>query len=83
MKTLIKEQPTKRAIKLLDFALNNKASFTTGAPTKVLKYGVYADNKVSFVTFETEGGIEDIYNHEDCLAMAMQDSAKIITFNLK
>ena len=30
MKTIIKNQPTKRAIKLLDFALKNKASFTTG-----------------------------------------------------
>jgi len=81
MKTIIKHQPTKRAIKLLDFALKNKASFTTGTPKRVVKYGVYDNNKVSFVTFETDGGIEELYHHEDCLAMAVQDSAKIININ--
>lgn len=81
--TLTLTKPNKAYKKLMEQATKHAGKFLTGEPLAVLKYGRYDDGRISFITFETTGGIEETYNHEDCLAMAVEDSVKIITFNLK
>ena len=80
---LILTKPNKAYAKLMQLANKNASSFITGMPLSIIKYGRYDSGKLSFISFETTGGIEDTYSHEDCLAMAIQDSSKIITFNFK
>jgi len=53
--------------------------FLTGEPIRVLKVG-YNDKKLSFVTFKTTRGIGEFYKHNDCLAMAKEESNLIIYF---
>ena len=81
MKTILKKETTKRYRYLMDSAIKNSNRFITGYPLGIVKYGVYPDGKTSFVTFETERGIEETYNG-DCLASAISDTDKIIEFKL-
>ena len=84
MKIITKEQPTKRAIKLMDHANRNSSSFITGNPIRVLNYGVCSENKLTYVTFETEGGIEDTYqNKYDCLSSAISSTIKKVVIRNK
>ena len=80
--TLTLTKPNKAYTKLMQLANKNASSFITVRPLNIIKYGRYESGKISFISFETTGGIEDTYSNADCLAMAIQDSAKIITFNL-
>jgi len=56
-----------------------KVNFLTGKPNRVLRVG-YINKKFSFITFDTERGIEEFYNNSDCIAMAKSDSNLIIDF---
>ena len=81
MKTILKQDKTKRYITLMKQAQKNSDKFLTGNPLKISRYGIYPDGKTSFVTFITEQGIEETYKGE-CLAAAVSDSEKIIEFKL-
>ena len=78
MKTYVEKESTKRSNKLIDWAKKNSKTFVTGAPLSVYKYGVDENNKLTFVTFITERGSEDIYTGNDCLAASIEDSVKIV-----
>lgn len=81
MKTILKQDKTKRYFFLMKQAEKNSNKFLTGYPISITRYGVYPDGKTSFVTFITEQGIEETYKG-DCLASAISDSEKIIEFKL-
>ena len=72
------KESTKRADKLLEWAKKNSSKFLTGEPKSVYRYGVGEDNKVTFVTFLTERGTEELYTGSDCLAVSIADSVKIV-----
>lgn len=78
MKTYIERESTPRADKLIAWAKKNASSFVTGNPISVCKYGVDANNKLTFASFVTERGLEDIYMGNDCLASSIEDSVKIV-----
>jgi len=78
MKTYIEKESTKRSEKLIAWAKKNSKTFVTGAPLSVYKYGVDENNKLTFATFITERGSEDIYTGGDCLASSIEDSVKIV-----
>ncbi len=77
METVIKTT-TKRAEKLMNWALNNSQSFLTGSPIKLNHYYV-KDNKAILAQFATERGIEDlILKPYDCLLDCWNDADKKI-----
>ncbi len=77
METVIKTT-TKRAEKLMNWALNNSQSFLTGNPIKLNHYYV-KDNKATLAQFTTERGIEDlILKPYDCLLDCWSDADKKI-----
>lgn len=78
MKKYIEKESTKRSSKLMEWAQKNSNTFITGAPLSVYKYGVDENNKLTFATFITEKGSEDIYTGGDCLAASIEESVKIV-----
>lgn len=78
MKTYIEKESTPRADKLIEWAKKNASSFVTGTPISVYKYGVDANNRLTFASFVTERGLEEIYMGDDCLAASIEDSVKIV-----
>lgn len=80
MEFIHKSEPTKRAQKLLKFAIDRNLCIT-GIAQRVLKYGLDTDNKMTYCTIETSGGIDESYAGKyDCLADAIQDTNKVISF---
>ena len=78
MKKYVECKSTKRSKKLIAWAKKNSNTFVTGAPLSVYKYGVDANNQLTFATFITERGSEDVYTGGDCLASSIEDSVKIV-----
>jgi hypothetical protein len=84
MKTVIKNEPTKRYIFLMDQAQKKASHFYTGTPKSISKYGLDNEQKITFISFVTSNGIEETYAKKfDCLADAFSFSEKIITFHLR
>ena len=83
MKTHIKQIYTPRAKSIMEKASKQTGSFVTGKPLSINKYGIDQDRKLTFVSFKTERGMEDIYmSRFDCLASAEADTNEIFQFNL-
>jgi hypothetical protein len=78
MYKIVRKPWTPRAARIMEYALTVQDEFITGKPIDIVRYGLYEDETLSFVTFKTDKGIEETYRNSDCLASAISDSHVII-----
>lgn len=64
------------AAKLMEQARKYGNDFITGWPIQLLRYGRRSDRTISFATFQTENGIEDLIA-ADTMADAIEQTAMI------